>query len=113
MSNVVERLRALMSAATPGRWHSNSTDPMPYEIRSGDPRTPDLLIATVVDYGMNADAIVALHNASPAILAVVEAALAEREALFNDDDNLTRKRKYVAARKALFAALAALEEVAP
>ena len=106
MSNVVERLRALLSAATPER-----PAPLTVEVDGDDLAyiydKRNATVCLVHDYPHVAQALAAAVNAAPALIAVAEAALAEREALFNDDD-----RKYVAARKALFAALAALDEVA-
>ena len=70
MSDVVTRLRALLSEATPGRWRvaSDSTDQVYAE--DGD------MVAETWGTNLVEDAlvIVALHNAADALLAVAEAA---------------------------------------
>lgn len=71
---MLDELERLHQAATPGPWYSNRADPAPYEICSGNPRTPDLLIAAAPEYGVNADLIVAAVNALPALLAAARAA---------------------------------------
>lgn len=102
---MLDELERLEQAATPAPWYSNRTEPAPYEICSGNPRTPDLLIAAAPEYGVNADLIVAAVNALPALLRVARAAqtLLDQVPSAIDDPELDE------AREALEAALAALD----
>lgn len=102
---MLDELERMEKAATPGPWYSNRTEPAPYEICSGNPRTPDLLAAVVPEYGMNADLIVAARNALPALLAVARAA----QALLGQVPSTIDDPELDEAREALEAALAALE----
>lgn len=102
---MLDELERLHQAATPGPWYSNRADPAPYEICSGNPRTPDLLIAAAPEYGVNADLIVAAVNALPALLAAARAA----QALLDQVSSTIDDPELDEAREALEAALAALE----
>lgn len=74
-------IEARLAAATPGRWYSNQTEPAPYEIRSGALATPDMLIAVVPEYGLNADLIAHAPADLRALLAALAASEARAEAL--------------------------------
>ena len=116
-----EELRRLLDAATPGPWDARATDDwkcqtafyvstIPGSGMQHDGQRGRRDVAYVAASDANTDLIAAAVNALPALLAVVEAAEEWREALWNDDDNLTQKRKANEALGAMHVALDALRE---
>jgi hypothetical protein len=126
MTTTTNELRRLLSEATPGPWQAEFAslhvggrleitewfvrldgDDVAIAADIVDPRNDDKPSKA------NAALIAAAVNALPALLAVVEAAEAHREALWNDDYKLSQKRKANEALGAMNAALDNLREARP